>query len=233
MARCPFARWDEINGPVGEYLGGPFKIVHHTTEGATYASARAAFAKSRSDPHFTVDGETIYQHIDTARAARSLRNAPGGVETNRDSAVQVEIVGFAGRPKPAAALATVAKLCRWIEAEHAVPQRWPNGFPRWSHSGGDPGLHNRDAANWDTGGGHYGHSQVPENTHWDPGYTPSEVGVVTPEALTVDALMAHATLTTGWTPPPRARRVRRRKARPARKRKQSPRRRARPRQGRK
>jgi hypothetical protein len=27
---------------------------------------------------------------------------------------------------------------------------------------------------WDGTGGHYGHSQVPENTHWDPAYTDAE-----------------------------------------------------------
>jgi hypothetical protein len=28
---------------------------------------------------------------------------------------------------------------------------------------------------WKTRGGHYGHSQVPNNVHWDPGYTADEV----------------------------------------------------------
>src|SRR5262245_5928557 len=88
VARCPFAQWDEISGSAGTYLGGPFKIVHHTTEGSTYAGARAAYVAKRVDPHFTVFGEQVFQHIDTSVAARSLRNPPGGVETNRDSAVQ-------------------------------------------------------------------------------------------------------------------------------------------------
>lgn len=201
MARCPFAQWDEISGPSGSYTGGPFKVVHHTTEGSSYAGARAAFAANRSDPHFTVDGALVYQHIDTEVAARALRNADGGVQTNRDSAVQIELVGFAARDKRPDSLATLARLCRWIEAEHGVPQVWPNGLPRWSHSGGDPGGHNRDAMTWDTRAGHYGHSQVPENTHWDPSLTPSEVQIVTPDAVTTPALMAHAQLSTGWTAP--------------------------------
>jgi hypothetical protein len=28
--------------------------------------------------------------------------------------------------------------------------------------------------NWETTPGHYSHSQVPENTHWDPAYTDDE-----------------------------------------------------------
>ena len=197
MAKCPFATWDEISGPSGNYIGGPFKIVHHTTEGHDYPSARAAFASNRSDPHFTVEGATVFQHVDTAKAARALRNHPGGVETNRDSAIQIEMVGFAGRDKHPATLQTVARLCRWIEKEHGVPQVWPSGFVRWSHSGADPGGHNRDAMNWDRKAGHYGHSQVPENSHWDPGYTPAETIVVTPDAGKADALLAQVHLLTG------------------------------------
>jgi N-acetylmuramoyl-L-alanine amidase len=180
MARWTSATWDPISGDLGNYSSGPYKIVHHTTEGETYSGARQAYAANASDPHFTVDETTVYQHIDTARVARALRNDPGGVETNRASAVQIEVVGFAGRPKSPQTLANVARLCRWIEQTHGVPQTWPNGHPREPLNGQDPGGHNRDATNWTTRSGHYGHSQVPENTHWDPAYTRAELAVVTP-----------------------------------------------------
>lgn len=190
MARCPFAIWDPVSGGLGPYAGGPFKIVHHTTEGTTYAGARSAYQAHKSDPHFTVAGDTVHQHIDTIETARSLRNADGGVQTNRDSAVQIEVVGFAGQAKDVPTLRSVARLCRWIEEQHGVPQQWPNGRPRSSTNGGDPGGHNRNPEIWDTLGGHYGHSQVPENTHWDPGYTEAELALVTPDA----AFDAHAEL---------------------------------------
>ncbi|MBS0160196.1 MAG: N-acetylmuramoyl-L-alanine amidase [Nitrospira sp.] len=182
MAKCPFATWEEISGAVGSYKGGPFKIVHHTTEGSSYAAAKAAYRENKSDPHFTVVGEEVFQHIDTSLGARALRNEPGNVETNLDSAIQIEVVGFAAQRKDTLTLKTVAKLCRWIEGEHTIQQRWPNGPPRWSTNGKDPGGHNRSASVWDAEGGHYGHSQVPENSHWDPGYTPTEVAFVTPDA---------------------------------------------------
>jgi len=175
MARCPFAVWRPISGSSGPHLGGPFKIVHHTTEGSTAQGAMSAFQQNRSDPHFTVDATAIFQHIDTAEGARSLRNEPGGVQTNRDSAVQIELVGFAQAPKDRGALANVARVCRWIEATHGVPKVWPSGPPKPARNGRDPGGHNRDALTWDTKGGHYGHCHVPENTHWDPGYTAEEV----------------------------------------------------------
>lgn len=183
MARCPFAKFEEITGPVGAFSGGPFKIIHHTTEGSTYAGAKAAYRSARSDPHFTVAGDEVFQHIDTGVAARALRNAPGGVATNRHSAIQIEVVGFAGRPKDVTTLNTVARLCRWIESEHGVSEHWPNGRPRVSTNGRDPGGHNRTASVWHTEGGHYGHSQVPENTHWDPGYSAAELAIVTPAAV--------------------------------------------------
>ncbi len=178
MAKCPFATQRPISGSAGSFTGGPFKIVHHTTEGSSAQGAFDAFTKHRSDPHFTVDRTTIFQHIDTDVAARALRNAAGGVETNRDSAVQIEVVGFAGASKNAQTLRNVARLCRWIEAKHGVPSVWPSGPPRPARNGGDPGGHNRDIANWDKKGGHYGHSQVPENVHWDPAYSPVEAAYV-------------------------------------------------------
>src|SRR5215210_3512071 len=99
MARFPAAEWKPISGSSGSFTGGPFKIVHHTTEGSSAAGAFSAFQSHRSDPHFTVDEQKIYQHIDTSMAARALKNPAGGVQTNRDSAIQIEVVGFAHRPK--------------------------------------------------------------------------------------------------------------------------------------
>ncbi|EHR69472.1 N-acetylmuramoyl-L-alanine amidase [Burkholderiales bacterium JOSHI_001] len=178
MARCPFATWHPISGSSGPHVGGPFKIVHHTTEGSTAEGAMKAFAQNRSDPHFTVDATRILQHIDTAEGARALRNDPGGVQTNRDSAVQIELVGFAHLPKDRRALVLLARLCRWIEATHGVPSVWPAGLPRPAKNGHDPGGHNRDAPTWDGRSGHYGHCHVPENSHWDPGYTEQEVAFI-------------------------------------------------------
>ena len=133
---------------------------------------------NRSDPHFTVDATKIYQHIDTGIGARALKNLRGGVQTNRKSAVQIEVVGFAHLPKGAATLKNVQKLCNWIEQEHGIPKEWPSGPPKPAVNGRDPGDHNRSVANWNNKGGHYGHSQVPENTHWDPAYTAFESAFV-------------------------------------------------------
>ncbi len=178
MAKCPFAQWRPIGDSSGPYLSGPYKIVHHTTEGPSAVGAMATFASKNCAPHFTVDATTIYQHIDTSVGARALRNAPGGVQTNRDGAIQIELVGFAHQSKDPAALVNVARLCRWIESTHGVPRTWPAGVPRPAKNGKDPGGHTRDSGIWDSQGGHYGHCHVPENTHWDPGYLASEAAFV-------------------------------------------------------
>lgn len=178
MAKCPFAKWHPITGGIGSFVGGPAKIVHHTTEGSSAAGALAAFKANKSDPHFTVDATTIYQHIDTAQPGRALRNADGGVQTNKLGAIQIEVVGTATKPKPRAVLENVARLCRWIEKTHNIPAVWPSGPPKPAVNGKDPGGHNRNATNWTTKGGHYGHCHVPENHHWDPAYTAEEAKFV-------------------------------------------------------
>jgi len=168
MAKCPLVVWMPLDGSPGAYVRGhPFKIVHHTTEGSSADAAFATYRTTRNIPHFTVDDRTIYQHADTDVAVSALKHPPGGTETNRSSAVQIDLVGFAGRPKSGDSLQNVARLCRWIETTRSVPPEWPNGHPKAAVNGRDLGDHNRDQQNWDTKGGHYGHCHVPDNVHWD------------------------------------------------------------------
>lgn len=174
MAQCPFAVQMPITGTSGSFTAGPFRIVHHTTEGTTAQAAFDAFRAKRADPHFTVDGTSVHQHVDTGTSARALRHILPNGETNRLSAIQIETVGFAGHNKSKRVLTNLARLLRWIETEHQIPRVWPNGPPKPPVAGGDPGGHNRNAANWVAKGGHYGHCHVPENVHWDPAYTEIE-----------------------------------------------------------
>jgi hypothetical protein len=176
MAQCPFAVQMPITGTSGSYTAGPFRIIHHTTEGTTAQAAFDAFKAKRANPHFTVDATSVHQHIDTGTAARALVHLQPQGETNRLSAIQIETVGFAGQHKSKKVLTNVARLLRWIEATHSIPRVWPNGPPKPPVAGGDPGGHNRNATNWVSQGGHYGHCHVPENTHWDPAYTEIETG---------------------------------------------------------
>lgn len=186
MARCPFADHNVKGRSPGPYKGGPWKIVLHTTEGSTAAGAIATYRQRGIWPHFTVDGTTIYQHIDTDVAASAVLNRAGGVETNRLSAVQIEMVGFASRAKERPVLESTARLGRWLEDTHRIPRRWPAGHPQ-----GQAGPHNRSMALWVRESGWYGHSQVPENSHWDPGrLSPAELLILmgTGEAMASDRI---------------------------------------------
>jgi lysozyme family protein len=178
MARYPLAIWTPLPG-IGSYSEGPFKVVHHTTQGSTAAGAIATYRDTGNYPHFTVAGDVVYQHVDTNIAVTALEHPSGTVETNRSHAIQIELVGFAERSKSATSLASMAALCRWLEEQHNIPPVWPNGLPYPPVNGHEPHVpFNRSETNWRNKGGHYGHCHVPNNHHWDPGYTADEVALV-------------------------------------------------------
>lgn len=158
----------------GAFTGGTKKIVHHTTEGSSYGGALGAFQSNNSWPHFTDTYEggvyRVFQHIPLSRAARALEHPSGTGETNRDSCIQIEHVGFANQTAdlPAGYLAGIAQLCRWIEHEFGVACQSTVPFTDSSHV---------KRLSWDAFHaykGHLGHQHVPNQTqgHWDPGRLP-------------------------------------------------------------
>ena len=153
----------------GSYTSGPFKGVLHTTEGGSAGGAIGAYKANNSWPHFTVDRDgTVYQHMGIDVAARSLQNKSGGVQTNRDSAIQIEVVGWASKPAwPLAQVAGLISLMRWIEKEAGVKPHAPVFGS--SEQYGERNPLEFSQAQWDAFDGWCGHQHVPENSHWDPG----------------------------------------------------------------
>lgn len=146
----------------GSMLGGPAKVVWHTTENdpaKTTASAIAHYLVSSGNTvHLVwnpVSGETV-QMIPANRAGRGLENRPGGAETNRAGrvVVQIEVVGRASQPFTSGPCNGLAKIQAWLTSL-GIP-------PVWS------GTTNRSVANW-AKAGHFGHMDVPEQYHTDPG----------------------------------------------------------------
>lgn len=169
--RYPAAKWDGLPG-AGSFLGGPPRGVLHTTEGSTYASARAAYLKSRVSPHFTIGVEGCWQHVDIDRSSSALVNIIGGVETNRLSAIQIEVVGFAAQPAwPDQLVAAVRDLMIWIEGQTGIEPWAP---PEWGGSDayGLKTKYRMTPSAWLNFDGWCGHQAVPENSHWDPGRIP-------------------------------------------------------------
>lgn len=160
----------------GSFTGGPPKGLLHTTEGYSYEGARSVYASKAVAPHFTVSHQRGYgeawQHVPINRASRALRNASGGVQTNRDSVVQLEIVGFAryAHELPRYYLDFIASLMRWNEANASVPRRSDVTWVPYPQSYGMRAAQRLSATAWDNYSGWLGHQHVPEgNAHGDPG----------------------------------------------------------------
>lgn len=59
----------------------------------------------------------------------------------------------------------LAQILAWLDG-FGIPRVWPMGAPQWQGN-------SRDADVWNSRAGHYGHCNVPDNTHTDPGPMPS------------------------------------------------------------
>ncbi|QTF70620.1 hypothetical protein [Arthrobacter woluwensis] len=59
----------------------------------------------------------------------------------------------------------LAQILAWLDG-FGIPRAWPMGAPQWQGN-------SRDADVWNSRAGHYGHCNVPDNTHTDPGPMPS------------------------------------------------------------
>lgn len=152
----------------------PPRVVWHTTEGSSGTSA--AFhgtadylMENNYEPHILYDPRTdqLGQFGPLNQSAKALVNA-GSVRTNRTGLVciQIEVMAKAGaaftdywRPGP-----NFRALMRAIRS-WGVPDEWPAGRLAQSYSDDSP----RPLTIWQTRGGHYGHSNIPGNDHWDPG----------------------------------------------------------------
>lgn len=149
-------------------------LVVHTTEGSTIAGAVAAMDRNRSWSNWITDPDTGETRVlvDGEREDRSLRNLPGGVETNNRPGVwQIEIVGHATDIPHMSdrwyqrLAATIDVICR----DKGIPRRFPYPFVAYPDSYGAKAPQRLTGAQWLAVGGIVGHQHVPENLHGDPG----------------------------------------------------------------
>jgi hypothetical protein len=178
----PDAKKEEMTN-ADRFLGGPARGVLHTTEGSSYAGACQIYRLKSCAPHFTVEGRDVYQHIPINRAARALESLSGGVETNRWSAIQIEVVGRAANPNwPPETIESTRLLMAWIEAQTGIEPRAPR-FIASSAAYGRNAPQRMAPDVWKQWNGWCGHQHVPENKHWDPGAAPM-IALLTRERLT-------------------------------------------------
>lgn len=121
------------------------------------------------------------QFVPANSRSKSLVDQAGGTRTNRAGSVviQIEAHFFPYCEVDGKVYATLAdtpcvgwaELHAWVRS-WGVPDTWPMGRPTSF-------TPNRSEAVWERRAGWYGHSQVPENTHQDPGSWPEFT--ITPE----------------------------------------------------
>ena len=166
----------------GSFTTSPDKILLHSTETGTFPG----YGRGASAPHFTINlgnGE-VRQHSPMNRAARALRNASGGVQTNRDGVIQIEIIGtcdksFArkhGYPYLPDMTDEMAGRLKWLlqkicAAIPAIPLTTSVAWKSYPSSYGNSSVRMSNSQ-WTRYKGILGHQHAPENTHGDPGDLP-------------------------------------------------------------
>ena len=173
--------------------GGPAKAIAHITwdknasaakpvDLVPYTALRSYFAGGGAGvaPHILWDPFTgsFTQFVPANSRSKSLVDQAGGTRTNRAGSVvlQIEALFFpycrVGTQVFPRLVDTPCKgwqqLQDWVHS-WGVPNTWPMGRPTDFTS-------HRSESTWEKSAGWYGHSQVPENTHQDPGSWPAFVG---------------------------------------------------------
>lgn len=128
-------------------------------------------------PHILWDPFTgrFAQYYPATSRSKSVADVAGGTRTNRAGKVviQIEALFFPWCVADGKAYERLTdtpckgwpELHAWVKSQ-GVPDAWPMGRPTTF----DP---HRSESVWETQGGWYGHSQVPENDHQDPGSWPA------------------------------------------------------------
>lgn len=169
-----------------------WKLGLHTTEGFSIAGAEAAYRNGGYWPHITV-GVTdfddwkfgVHQHFPFWSRSTTFADGSGGIRTNRDYVIQVEIVGTCddswktkqgGKYKklhvdhwPDDYARYVAGVLKAIMQHRPIPNRTSVTWARYPASYGQGAKQRLSTAAYDGYSGILGHQHVPENTHGDPG----------------------------------------------------------------
>lgn len=153
--------------------GGPRCTWHTTESGAgndAFAANVAWLRKKSTESHLVWDPTTgrMGQFFPANRSARTLGNW-GAIRTNRSGRVhiQIEVLGKAHlHPLLDGPCKGLDDILEWLDG-WGIPRNWPAGLPLKSPPAG---KQNRPGTIWlRNSGGYFGHSQVPGNTHTDPG----------------------------------------------------------------
>lgn len=156
------------NNNAGQFTGGGWKWVLHTTEGGGYGSM-VDYLYAVNTPHLIFGQRPGREHFNVCQllpfnvAGKALRNdTSDGYQTNRANAIQMEIVGFTNDIPNWSDLMykRLANLFVLIQHRVDIPTEAPRDF-----SSSDNRL---DDAGWVKAAGVVGHMHAPDNDHRDP-----------------------------------------------------------------
>jgi hypothetical protein len=163
-------------GGAGPYVYSTWRVVLHTTEIASRPSSWIPNFQYPSHVVCSFEHGEIFQLLGFNDAGKALYHAPGGVETNRMGAIQIEINGRADE----AGDWSQEKL-KWIGEKVIKPVcDWigENGGGFDCYNIPAPGAHGGSASEnapqrmtysqWINFNGICGHRHVPDNDHYDP-----------------------------------------------------------------
>jgi hypothetical protein len=151
-------------------LDAPAVGVLHTIEGSI-DSGMSVFRRHYA-PHFTLDDRQIIQLIPLGFIGAACENHVGGVETNFIVRAQIEV---AGRSKTkswlpdAGTMEALADLMATLERAADIPLTRPFSDQMPPLPWAVMKFSRRNAGKWGKTSGWFGHVEVPENRHWDPG----------------------------------------------------------------
>ncbi|MGZ4333924.1 MAG: hypothetical protein ACXVRJ_06580 [Gaiellaceae bacterium] len=144
--------------------------VLHTIEGGL-GSGLAVFQQHFA-PHFALDGQRIAQLIPLGMIACALENHVGGPETNHLARAQIEVAGSSQQSSwlpDADTTEVLADLLATLERAADIPLTRPFEDKMPALPWATQSFSRRSAGKWGTTSGWFGHVEVPENEHWDPG----------------------------------------------------------------
>ncbi|ARN82156.1 peptidoglycan recognition protein family protein [Methylocystis bryophila] len=159
FVKCPFYA-------VPVRLDAPRAGVLHTTEGG-FVGSEGVFVRHWA-PHFILGldrGEIkIHQLVPLGYIGASL-------EAHNDLAlVQIEMVAFSQTTPwlpDAKTLDALAHLMVALDRDYGIPLSHPWPDDDWPRAGGNP---HRNSGKLGHVAGWFGHGDVPNNSHWDPGH---------------------------------------------------------------
>jgi hypothetical protein len=156
------------------------KIVLHSMEAKRYYPSSVSYAghqywpTASLAPHNISGDWTIYNHLPLNRTGAALKNLAGGVETNNDGVIQIEICSYAaeGPDVPDACLDVLADWLQWVHNQTGISLDFIDDFHEYPPEDGYRLGHEpwrMSFQEWDSFRGICAHANVPENVHGDPG----------------------------------------------------------------